>query len=248
MAPTVPFPRALYPNSHPKGPSTDNEDIKAVKRAISRAGYWPWQTFDEAYSVKFAMEGVKTFQQAHGLTATGFYGKATHDRLVATHAKDKPGEWAFDGTAIKLMETAKKEMTTKHTNVALENARKLKAFCQQFTGSYLYGGEHDGSFENDHLSDRFDCSSSCSFALHTFDILGSSTAQVSSWFETWGESGRGKYVTIHANWEHVWMEFSLPEGYSRFDTSPWNDGGGGPRVRTKARPDANFVHRHPAGM
>jgi hypothetical protein len=71
---------------------------------------------------------------------------------------------------------------------------------------------------------------------------------VSSWFETWGEAGRGKYITIHANYEHVWMEFSLPEGYFRFDTSPHGDGGSGPRVRTRERSDYNFVHRHPKNM
>ena len=45
-----------------------------------------------------------------------------------------------------------------------------------------------------------------------FGLLGSSSPQVSGWFERWAEPGRGKYVTVHANWEHVWTEFLLPDG------------------------------------
>lgn len=247
-APVVPFPRALYPASNVKGPVTDNDDVIAVKRAISRAGFYRWIKFDDSYSEKFAMEGVKTFQQKNGLTATGFYGKATHDKLVGTRSKEKPEEWAFDSIAIKLMMIAKEEMTAQNKNLPLEKARKLLAFCQTFTGSYLYGGQHDGSLEDDKVTDRFDCSSSTSFALWKFNLLGVNQPHVSSWFETWGEPGRGKYITIHATYDHVWMEFSLPEGYRRFDTSPHGDGASGPRVRTRERSDSRFVHRHPLGL
>lgn len=246
--PSVPFPRPLYPPSNVKGPVTDNQDIVAVKRAISRAGYFPWQKFDDSYSERFAMEGVKAFQKDNGLQPTGFYGAATHDKLVRTRRRSEPTEWAFDPVAVKMMVTAKEELTALNKNLPLEKARKMLAFCRTFTGSYLYGGQHDGSFDNDKVTSRFDCSSSLSFVLHTFGLLGSDRAQVSSWFETWGEAGRGKYITVHATYDHVWMEFTLPEGYFRFDTSPYGDGGGGPRVRTRPRPDARFVHRHPKGM
>lgn len=246
--PVVPFPRALYPPSNVKGPVTDNDDVIAVKRAISRSGFFPWAKFDDSYSEKFAMEGVKTFQQQNGLTATGFYGKATHDKLVATRSKTKPLEWAFDGIAIKLMETAKKESSTQNTNLPLAKSRELLAFCRTFTGSYLYGGQHDGSLTDDKVSDRFDCSSSTSFALWKFNLLGVNQPHVSSWFETWGQAGRGKYITIHATGDHVWMEFSLPEGYFRFDTSPHGDGPSGARVRTRERSDSRFIQRHPLGF
>ena len=249
MPPVVPFPRALYPASNVKGPSTDNDDILAVKRAISRAGFWPWATFDDTYSEKFAMEGVKTFQQNNGLTASGFYGQATHDKLVATKCKTKPTEWAFDPVAIKLMEKAKEELTAANKNVELEKVRKLLAFCRTFTGGYLWGAQHDGTFSNDTVKSKFDCSSSCSFALHTFEMLNSSVARDSTWFmRYWGTAGRGKYLTIHAASDHVWMEFSLPEGYHRFDTSPYGDGVSGPRVRTRVRPDGRFVQRHLPGF
>lgn len=241
MAPQVPFPRPLYPPSHDKGPSTDGDDVLAVKRAISRAGFFRWKKFDDSYNQTFAMEGVKEFQKNKGLVATGNYGRSTHDMLRNTRCKNKPEEWAFDAIAIGLMKEA-------NVNIELKITRNILAFCHLFDGDYNYGGQHDGSFEDDDVHDNFDCSSSCSFVLWKFDLLGSNLSQVSGWFENWGEPGRGRYLTIHASDDHVWMEFSLPEGYFRFDTSPYGDGASGPRVRTRWRPDSGFVARHPKGM
>lgn len=246
--PSVPFPRALYPASNVKGPVTDNDDIVAVKRAVSRAGFFPWNKFDDTYSETFAMEGVKKFQQNNNLTATGYYGKATHDKLVATRCKGKPDEWAFDAIAIRMMEQAKQELTAANQNIPLAKARKLLATCEQFTGSYLWGGGHDSYLADDKFSDRGDCSWSTSYALWLNNLLGVNQAQVSTWFMRYGLEGRGKYVTIHATYDHVWIEFSLPEGYRRFDTSPKGDGVSGPRVRTRVRDDARFTHRHPSGL
>lgn len=56
LVPVAGFPRALYPPDAAPGrtPSTDGPDIEAMKRTISRAGRWPWQKFDRAYSNAFA--------------------------------------------------------------------------------------------------------------------------------------------------------------------------------------------------
>lgn len=246
--PDAPFARALYPPSHDKGPVKPYPDVEAVKRAISRAGYWPWQEFDEDYNEKFAMEGVKKFQQENGLSATGNYGEPTHTRLLDTRRKGSKTEWAFDKTAIHMMEEADREINMKPENKALTKARAMLAFCRLFDGPYIYGGQHDRTFTNDDVHDGFDCSSSTSFVLWKFNLMNSNMAQVSSWFSSWGLAGRGKYVTIHSAWDHVWMEFSLPEGWYRFDTSPYGQYGHGPRVRNLRRPDSRFVHRHPANM
>lgn len=106
MAPVVPFPRPLYPPSHEKGPVAEGVDVVAVKRAIARAGFFPWNNFDNAYNENFAMEGVKPFQQANGLTASGNYGQATHDKLRNTRRKGSATEWAFDQFSIALMKEA----------------------------------------------------------------------------------------------------------------------------------------------
>ena len=173
-APVVHFVRPLYPPSHDKGPSKPYSDIEAVKRAISRAGFWPWQEFDQNYSEKFAMEGVKPFQQHFGLNPTGYYGEPTHSKLVNTRKKGSKTEWAFDKTAILMMEKADKEINMKPENKALSKARAMLAYCKLFDGPYSYGGQHDRTFADDDPHDAFDCSSSTSFVLWKFNLLGSS--------------------------------------------------------------------------
>jgi len=126
---------------------------------------------------------------------------------------------------------------------ALQIARSMLTYCRGFTGHYLYGGGHGVKASSLNRSMNLDCSSSTSLMLEHFGMLDSEWVQVSGWFESWRHSGRGKYVTIHANGEHVWTEFNLPEGYFRFDTSPHGDGPHGPRVRTKRRFDSGFYSR-----
>jgi hypothetical protein len=248
MAPIVPFPRALYPPSHDKGPVSNGNDIVAIKRAISRAGFFPWGQFDTIYSEKFAMEGVRPFQQKNGLTASGNYGEATHEHLRNALREHHFDEWAFDETAIRMMEASDREINQAPENQALLKVRTMLAFCKRFDGPYLYGGEHDGSFADDDVHDAFDCSSSTSFLLWKFGLLGSDRSHVSGWFESWAEPGRGKYITIHAIGDHVWVEFNIEGAYYRFDTSPHGDGVAGPRLRTQRRSDWRFIHRHPKGL
>lgn len=245
MGPVVPLMRTLYPPYAPKGPVPGGDDVIAIKRAISRAGFYPWRRFNNSYNEEFTKVGIKSFQKKVGIPATGTYGKVTHDKLRNTHSKLKPDEWAFDPFSIKLINNA---IEREKALEPLEKARDMLAFCRKFEGPYIYGGEHDSTFLDDDFRDGFDCSSSTSYVFWKFGLLGSTHSQVSSWFETWGESGRGKYITVHANGDHVWTEFSLPEGYFRFDTSPHDDGPRGPRVRTRRRFDSGFVHRHPKGM
>jgi hypothetical protein len=228
-------------------------DILGVKRAISRAGFWPWPTspandFDQAYNQNFASKGVAAFQKSVGIDATGNYGEPTHEALSTTRCKAKPTEWAFDITSINMIEYADKELNQKPDDIVKQRVRTMLSFARLFDGPYVFGGEHDGTFQDDDIHDGFDCSSSCSFLLWKFSLLGTNMAQVSGWFEKWGVGGRGKYITIHAADDHVWMEFNIDGQYYRFDTSPHGDGVHGPRVRTVRRSDSRFVHRHPSGF
>jgi len=133
-------------------------------------------------------------------------------------------------------------------DLALEKARDMLAWARGFTGSYKLGGGHGIPLVNVQRNWRLDCSSSSSLLLYHFGLFDSAYAHVSGWYETWGESGRGRYVTVHATYDHMWVEFALPEGWWRFDTSPHGEGPPGPRVRTTRRSDSRFVHRHPEGL
>jgi cell wall-associated NlpC family hydrolase len=100
---------------------------------------------------------------------------------------------------------------------------------------YLYGGGH-GSFN----ANAYDCSGSVSYALAAAGLLSSPLD--STGFESWGEPGAGKWITVYANAGHAFM---VVAGW-RFDTSALS--GGGTRWTRAMRSTGGFVARHPAGL
>jgi peptidoglycan hydrolase CwlO-like protein len=100
---------------------------------------------------------------------------------------------------------------------------------------YIYGGGH-ASFH----ADGYDCSGSVSYALAAAGLV--SSPMVSGAFEDWGDAGPGRWVTLYANADHIWMDVA---GW-RFDTvalaesgTRWARGGG---------EFSGFVVRHPPGL
>jgi peptidoglycan hydrolase CwlO-like protein len=100
---------------------------------------------------------------------------------------------------------------------------------------YLYGGGH-GSFN----ANAYDCSGSVSYALAAAGLLSSPLDSTA--FESWGQPGAGKWITVYANAGHAFM---VVAGW-RFDTSALS--GGGTRWTRAMRSTAGFVARHPAGL
>jgi peptidoglycan hydrolase CwlO-like protein len=114
-------------------------------------------------------------------------------------------------------------------------ARVMAAGNAIATLPYIWGGGH-GSFQ----ANGYDCSGSVSYALAAAGLV--SSPMVSGNFESWGEPGPGRWITVYANAGHVWMQVA---GW-RFDTvalatggTRWAQGGG---------EFAGFVVRHPAGL
>lgn len=100
---------------------------------------------------------------------------------------------------------------------------------------YSYGGGH-GSFR----ADAYDCSGSVSYALAAAGLVSSPLD--STGFESWGESGPGRWITVYANAGHAFM---VVAGW-RFDTSALS--GGGTRWTRAMRSTGGFVARHPRGL
>lgn len=100
---------------------------------------------------------------------------------------------------------------------------------------YVWGGGH-GSF---HAS-GYDCSGSVSYALAAAGLLTSPLD--STGFESWGEPGPGKWITVYANAGHAFM---VVAGW-RFDTVALAEGG--TRWSQTMTSTAGFVARHPAGL
>ena len=100
---------------------------------------------------------------------------------------------------------------------------------------YLWGGGH-GKWQDT----GYDCSGSVSFALAAAGLLNAPLA--SGPLMSWGEAGKGKWVTIWANAGHVFLEVAG----IRFDTSAQRITGS--RWINEMRSTEGFVARHPPGL
>jgi hypothetical protein len=100
---------------------------------------------------------------------------------------------------------------------------------------YKWGGGH-GKWQDT----GYDCSGSVSFALAAAGLLEGPLA--SGPLMSWGQPGKGKWVTIYANPGHVYLEVAG----IRFDTS--GQRATGSRWQNELRTNAGFVARHPAGL
>ena len=108
------------------------------------------------------------------------------------------------------------------------------------TRPYLWGGGH-ASFR----SRGYDCSGAVSYALHGGGLLA--TTMVSGQLAQWGEPGPGRWITVYANAEHVFMVLAG----LRFDTRNDPPGVSGPRWKLAApepRILPRFAVRHPPGL
>jgi cell wall-associated NlpC family hydrolase len=100
---------------------------------------------------------------------------------------------------------------------------------------YIYGGGH-GSFH----ANGYDCSGSVSYALAAAGLVSSPLDSTA--FESWGDPGPGRWITVYANAGHAWMEVA---GW-RFDTVALSEGG--TRWARGGGEYSGFVERHPPGL
>jgi hypothetical protein len=125
---------------------------------------------------------------------------------------------------------------------AIWAANKLQNF------PYKYGGGHAKVEDN-----GYDCSGTVSYALIHAGLLKSPLP--SGPFMSWGERGRGQWITVFANGGHA---YAVIAGL-RLDTSAYSSRIAskrryakalerGPRWRPTRRPARGFVKRHPVGF
>jgi Putative peptidoglycan binding domain len=103
------------------------------------------------------------------------------------------------------------------------------------TKPYKYGGGH-GRWKDS----GYDCSGSMSYALHGAGLLDE--ALDSTGFMSWGEAGKGTWVTTYAHGSHSYM---IVAGL-RFDTSGRQEDG--TRWHTDMRSARGYTVRHPEGL
>jgi hypothetical protein len=101
---------------------------------------------------------------------------------------------------------------------------------------YKWGGGHGSFFDS-----GYDCSGTVSFALHYAGVLGSPI--MSSDFLSFGERGRGRWITIYSREGHT---FAVIAGL-RLDTTG-DYGTEGPRWHANGRDTWGYEERHPIGL
>ena len=102
---------------------------------------------------------------------------------------------------------------------------------------YVWGGGHASWWTY-----GYDCSGAVGYALHAAGLLD--TTMVSGQLAYWGLGGTGRWISVYANYHHVYM---LIAGL-RFDTRDDPPGVSGPRWHTERVDPRNFAVRHPAGL
>jgi cell wall-associated NlpC family hydrolase len=110
---------------------------------------------------------------------------------------------------------------------------------------YVYGGAH--GLPLNQVAPSYDCSSSVAHLLYGGGLLPVSADPTSGTLESFGAPGPGRWVTIYASADHVFMYVAG----LRWDT--WNaagpgDGSSGIGWHPLVRSNAGFVVRHPVGL
>jgi hypothetical protein len=126
-------------------------------------------------------------------------------------------------------------------------AQVLYDACQKISDRnypYVWGGGHGSA--GTPSGGGFDCSGSVVAALAAAGLgyrLGGPVDVSGTIAARWGRPGRGRWFTVWASAEHVWIQFTGLGPAWRFDTSPWNCGPDGPRMRSCPRSTSGFTAR-----
>jgi peptidoglycan hydrolase-like protein with peptidoglycan-binding domain len=166
-------------------------------------------------------KAVKRFQRRHGLVADAIVGPAT---------------WAALGHAGMKRTLRQKLFRQGAGGLPPVVARVIRAADRIATKPYRYGGGHR-HFPRD---SGYDCSGSVSYALHGGGLLA--YPMPSGAFKRWGAPGPGRWITIYANRDHMYMVVAG----RRFDTSGQRERG--TRWSTEMRDPSRFHVRHPPGL
>ncbi len=110
---------------------------------------------------------------------------------------------------------------------------------------YVYGGGHGLPLSE--IAPGYDCSSSVEHILYGAGLLPVGYGAASSALESFGLPGPGRWVTIYASADHVFM-YVAGLRWDTHDAAGPGDGSGGIGWHPLVRSAAGFVARHPVGL
>jgi peptidoglycan hydrolase-like protein with peptidoglycan-binding domain len=206
-------------------------DVRALQRYLDAAGY---DTSADGQFGPATRRSVMAFESAEQRTVNGRASRA-EQRMVRARAGS-----AGSGDEPPAAPTEKAYIGSDGLAVAPASAPdEVKAIIEAgnaiATKPYKYGGGHTRWNDS-----GYDCSGSISYVLHAAGLLDQ--ALDSSGFMSWGERGRGTWVTIRSNPGHAYM---IVAGL-RFDTSALRQTGN--RWSEQMRSARGYRGRHPEGL
>jgi len=212
------------------GKGASGSDVKRLQRYLDRAGY---DTTADGQFGPATARSVRGFERDEDRRANG---RATRyeQRLVRSRAaRQEPVE--EEGAATEKAYLDEDGLAVAPASAPAEVKAIIEAGNKIATKPYKYGGGH-GRWRDS----GYDCSGSISYALHGAGLLDSPLD--STGFMSWGERGRGEWVTIRANAGHAYM---IVAGL-RFDTSARRQTGN--RWSETMRSARGYRGRHPEGL
>jgi hypothetical protein len=110
---------------------------------------------------------------------------------------------------------------------------------------YVYGAAHGLPLSE--VAPAYDCSSSVEHLLYGARLLPVTYAAPSGELESFGAPGAGRWVTLYANPDHVFM-YVAGLRWDTHDAAGAGDGSSGIGWHPLVRDAAGFVARHPVGL
>jgi peptidoglycan hydrolase-like protein with peptidoglycan-binding domain len=215
---------------------SNGSDVKRLQRYLDRAGY---ETSADGMFGPATARSMRGFETAEDRRANGAASRY-EQRLVRSRA----AQAELEAPAVEVPATAPageqayiddNGLAVAPASAPAEVQAIIAAGNEIATKPYKYGGGH-GRWNDT----GYDCSGSISYVLHAAGLLD--TALDSTGFMSWGEAGRGEWVTIRANPGHAYM---IVAGL-RFDTSARRQTGN--RWSDVMRSARGYTGRHPAGL
>jgi hypothetical protein len=124
--------------------------------------------------------------------------------------------------------------------------KEMIAAGDQIVGKpYGYGAGHGLPLSA--IAPAYDCSSSVEHLLYGARLLPVSYGAASIELESFGQAGPGRWVTLYASPDHVFM-YVAGLRWDTHDAAGAGDGSGGIGWHPLIRSSAGFVARHPVGL
>jgi hypothetical protein len=226
--------------SRPLAKPMRGPDVRVLQRLLTR---WGLPTAADGQFGRQTKRRVRSWERNSGRPVDGAVSRSDAAALRAAVARGErlPGTEP-EPTDPTTQATPTEEATLGPDGLAIAPASAppevqaiIEAGNEIADKPYKYGGGH-GRWRDS----GYDCSGSMSYALHGAGLLDE--ALDSTGFMSWGERGKGTWVTTYAHGSHSYM---VVAGL-RFDTSGLRQDGS--RWHADGRSARGYTVRHPPGL